>query len=307
MQVIMACGKGGVGKSTVAAGLALHLANEGKKTGLVSYDGPSVKRLMGIKEKVPANTALQMGPSFFLSVIENTGYLGIRDSQEAGKPLKEYLAQFPADLGILPFADMARAFFGVPTDTYTLQKLIRLVMLLNEHEKQGFVNAVVDVEPTHGFESLLSNMNETMQSLRNLKSQGLVQLIAIGATWPDIAGYIRSSYIQSIDDYVGKVERAMHLIKHASFFIVCTPEKEPVVQTQEVLKIIEKFGGSVHGYVMNNTRGEAHEARKIALLPSRAAVVKIARRPELHEEGSDDLLTLRIIGREVSPLIFNGR
>ncbi len=51
--IAVASGKGGVGKSTVAANLALGLARLGLKTGLLDADiyGPSVPRLLGISEK----------------------------------------------------------------------------------------------------------------------------------------------------------------------------------------------------------------------------------------------------------------
>ncbi len=55
--IAVASGKGGVGKSTVAANLALALAKLGLKTGLLDADiyGPSVPRLLDIREKPEAD------------------------------------------------------------------------------------------------------------------------------------------------------------------------------------------------------------------------------------------------------------
>jgi ATP-binding protein involved in chromosome partitioning len=56
--IIIASGKGGVGKSTVAAGIALSLAKKGFKTGLMDADlyGPSVPTLFNLQNERPVSS-----------------------------------------------------------------------------------------------------------------------------------------------------------------------------------------------------------------------------------------------------------
>src|SRR5437763_16320193 len=57
--VAVASGKGGVGKSTVAANLALALKAKGARVGLMDADiyGPSVPIMMGVHDVNPQTTA----------------------------------------------------------------------------------------------------------------------------------------------------------------------------------------------------------------------------------------------------------
>jgi ATP-binding protein involved in chromosome partitioning len=57
--IVVASGKGGVGKSTVAANLAISLTRKGYKTALVDADiyGPSIPRMFGIEDAKPDVTA----------------------------------------------------------------------------------------------------------------------------------------------------------------------------------------------------------------------------------------------------------
>lgn len=62
--IAVASGKGGVGKSTVAAGLAIGLAKEGYGVGLLDADiyGPSQPRMMGLEGQKPVQKSNKIEP-----------------------------------------------------------------------------------------------------------------------------------------------------------------------------------------------------------------------------------------------------
>ncbi len=66
-KLLVLSGKGGVGKSTVAANLAMALAQNGKRVGLLDIDvhGPSIPRLMGVETGQVVGTGEEILPVRF--------------------------------------------------------------------------------------------------------------------------------------------------------------------------------------------------------------------------------------------------
>jgi ATP-binding protein involved in chromosome partitioning len=62
-KILVMSGKGGVGKSTVAAYLAVGLARKGFQVGLMDVDlhGPSIPRLLGLKGEIVSSPGLKKG------------------------------------------------------------------------------------------------------------------------------------------------------------------------------------------------------------------------------------------------------
>jgi ATP-binding protein involved in chromosome partitioning len=63
-KLLVLSGKGGVGKSTVAANLAIALAARGKRVGLLDVDihGPSIPKLLGLEGSVPGSQGATLQP-----------------------------------------------------------------------------------------------------------------------------------------------------------------------------------------------------------------------------------------------------
>ena len=77
--VAVASGKGGVGKTSVAVGLARELVRQGLRVGLLDADlhGPDVPRMLGIRRDVKATsvtlTAFGAGPNTALEAVDVAG------------------------------------------------------------------------------------------------------------------------------------------------------------------------------------------------------------------------------------------
>ncbi len=104
-KILVMSGKGGVGKSTVAAYLALLLSKKGKKVGLLDVDlhGPSIPRLMNIQGGLDMPEEGVVRPYSFsdnLSVVSLEMVLGDKDTAVIWRgPLKiSAIRQFISDI-----------------------------------------------------------------------------------------------------------------------------------------------------------------------------------------------------------------
>ncbi len=281
MKAFVPAGKGGVGKSTVAVSLAMHLSRQ-HKTALIGYDGKdSIPNLLGL-DQLPAN-AFYFYARLRFAIVMDEAFVGIGEMQKKDYRFEEYMRQFPADLGLVPLADMTSQFFGIPTDVAGTQKLTTLARLLSQLRQEQYEYVVIDMEPTTGLGRMLTQSEATIRSLHNLQSAGIARLAALGALWPDIKAYLKSPYIKKVEPYTANLQATVDLLQRATYLVVTTPERMPVAQTAEVEKVIGDFGGTPAGYVINNMRGELHEEEAIrGLVGSAVPLARVARRVEFH-------------------------
>lgn len=134
--IVVGSGKGGVGKSTVAANLACALAQTGLKTGLLDIDihGPSMGMMFGVKDGPEATEAGKIIPieKFGLKLM-SMGFL-IDDDRPViwrGPMLNKALVQF---LGDVEWGDLDILVIDLPPGTGDVQ--ISLV----HHAKEAIQN-----------------------------------------------------------------------------------------------------------------------------------------------------------------------
>jgi len=114
--VAVASGKGGVGKSTVAANLALALRMQGQRVGLLDADiyGPSVPLMMGVPLVDPQNTAFPL-ERYGLKLM-SMGFL-VEPHKAViwrGPMVDRYLRQF---LMAIPWGDLDTMIIDLPPGT----------------------------------------------------------------------------------------------------------------------------------------------------------------------------------------------
>ena len=66
-KLLILSGKGGVGKSTVSANLAVALSNNGYRVGILDIDihGPSIPKMLGIEDKKPLSSQHGFNPVIY--------------------------------------------------------------------------------------------------------------------------------------------------------------------------------------------------------------------------------------------------
>ncbi len=121
--LLVASGKGGVGKSTVAANLALALAATGARVGLLDCDiyGPSIPVLMGAGERphIDENRRIQPGKAHGIALI-SMGFMVTPDTPMVwrGPMLHGALSQFVDDVD---WGDLDYLVLDLPPGTGDIQ------------------------------------------------------------------------------------------------------------------------------------------------------------------------------------------
>lgn len=247
MQVHVVTGKGGTGKSTVAAALALALASRGKQVLLCEVEGrQGIARMFDVPPLPYEETPLATGPGHDGEPGGEVFALSI-DPESA---LMEYLAMYYR----LGRAGKALDKFGVIDFATTIAPGVRDVLLTgkvyeaaqrNKRSKDArhYDAVVLDAPPTGRITQFL-NVND------------------------ELAGLAKVGPVKGQADAIMTLFRSSRTAVH----LVTVLEEMPVQETADGIAELRRVGLPVGGVVVNLTRpqvlgGDAREAALAGALP----------------------------------------
>lgn len=329
-QVVICAGSGGVGKTTTAAALALHAAQQGRRTMVMTID--PARRLadaLGLRTLGNAVHAVAAGAGTQLEAM-------MLDQKGAWDALVERYA---------PSAEvrqriLANRFYQHLSESFAgSQEYMAIEQLAELHASGRYDLIVVDTPPTrHALDfldaprriaafldrqvirwfvkpyfsagwSTLRVVNRAAGSLlRRLEdATGITALVEISDFFTSMSGLF--------DGFEQRVQRVDALLrsKHTAFVLVTSPEEQVLGEAEEFVRQIDALGVALRAVVFNRVQREAlAETRRLdeaALRELVGAVIRGAGRAELlvdnflryETQARGDHLRMEAFRRQLGP------
>lgn len=243
MRIILYTGKGGVGKTSIAAATAYKLAREGKRVIIISTDqahslGDSLERKLGPEPVTVAKN---------LDALEVNV---VKESEEAWGNLRGYLKQLlttKANDGME--ADELLVFPG-------LEELFSLFKILDIYEKNQYDVLIVDCAPTGETLSLLKfpemfgTLVETVLPVKRKAAKTVGPVVERVTKFP----MPKDNVFDDIERLMAKLERLQVLMldkELVSIRIVTTPEKIVIKETKRNFTWLHLYDYNVDAIIVN--------------------------------------------------------
>ncbi len=293
-------GKGGVGKTTLAAARALESANEGSRTLLVSTDtahstSDALGRELGPEpcEVVPNLWAVELDPA-----LETERYMA-EVKKRIGDSTPPRLA-----VEVERQMDIARASPGAE-EAALFDRFTRIV------EDGGFDRIIFDTAPSGQTLRLLS-LPELMTTWMGAMIAQRKKVTSLGRMWRNVAGEAAGSDMKGrdmvLDALVERRERfertraILGNLHRTAFVFVTVAERLPILETDRVIRALSGHGIPVGGVIVNqvlprNTtdsfllRRKEREADQLSDIEKRFRNWPVAYLPLLERDpvGTDEL------------------
>ncbi|WP_124726437.1 Mrp/NBP35 family ATP-binding protein [Staphylospora marina] len=167
--IAIASGKGGVGKSTVTVNLAVALAREGKKVGIIDADiyGFSVPDMMGIEQRPVVIDEMILPVERFGVKVMSMGFF-VQDNSPVvwrgpmlGKMLRNFLSQVHWDEPDYILLDLPPGTGDVALDVHQLIPKSKEILVTTPHATASFVAAragAMAIKTKHEILGVVENM-----------------------------------------------------------------------------------------------------------------------------------------------------
>lgn len=250
-KLVMTAGKGGVGKTTCAAAIAVHLAGEGYQTIIISSDptpslsdifeynvGASETRIPG----APNLTALEIDSDLILK----------RWKEKFGPEIYEVISSFlPFDEDIIDYVATAPGI----EEEYMLDYILELV------EKKKYDIVVWDTAPAGHTLKLLDMPNMFISHLTKAMKvyMGFTDYIkkVQDVTKRKPSRRRIADIIREWEGLANKVVSFMKNPANTEFILVTIPEALGVKQSERIIKSFDDYGLALNHLVVNNVIGES--------------------------------------------------
>ncbi len=242
-------GKGGVGKTTSSAAFALHCANNGEKTLLVSTD--PAHSLCDIFEKKIGSEITPLNNNLFAIEIdpveESENYIeGIKSKmKDIVSPIiiKEVEKQLDA-ASVSPGSDESAVF----------DKLMEVIL----EYREKYDRIVIDTAPT-GHTLRLLSLPELLGGWMDRLIEKRVQAMELYQMSRRYDREFKNSIqddpvISTLKSRKDKMERTREILTNSelvSFVFVMNAEKLPLEETKKAIDILEKYGFIIQDIVVN--------------------------------------------------------
>ena len=254
MRVLLYSGKGGVGKTTVSAATALHSAERGHRTVLISTDqAHNLSDILEVKlsgeptEVTPGLHALEMDLH-----LELNNYWG---------EIQEYISTFLKSQG---FDELVAEEFAILPG---LEELFSLLKVSQFHRSGEYDVAIIDCAPTGNTIRMLSFPDVIQWYMEKFYTIDR-KLIRIFRPLAERMRKVRipgEQVIDSAEMLYREIREAARILtdpEAASIRLVANPERIVLRETERALTYLSLFGYSVDGIILNRflTESDGTEA-----------------------------------------------
>jgi len=243
MRIILYTGKGGVGKTSVAAATAIRLATKGRRVLLMSTDqAHSLTDSLDMK--------LGSEPTAVIPCLDALEIDVVRESEAAWGSLKFYIKQMI----------LSRAEGGIEAEELLifpgLEELFSLFSVLDYYEKNKYDVLIVDCAPTGETLNLLKYpemFGEIVSKILPVKRQ------AVKVAGPVIEKALKmpmpkDNVFEDLTKLMAKLERLQALMLNKDVLtvrLVTTPEKIVITETKRSFTWLSLFDYQVDAVIIN--------------------------------------------------------